>query len=244
MHTAAQFAWKNASVAVTISGTEMAKNSGPEALRDLLRAKIRNAENSMINGLAAAVYHIGTEHGGKTFGGLQHIVATDPTTGVVGGIDRSDAANTWWRNYQVDVVANFANATLIQGQMHTAWLSLVRSPDHPHVIVSNNTAYTAFNDSLLDIQRINQAQKGESGFSELVFHGPGGQAEVIFDPNCPADRQYFLNLNTIKLRVHSDRNMMVSKARESLNQDAQVTHIFYMGNMTSNNAGLNGVIWT
>ena len=244
VHTSSQWAWKSASVAVTISGTELAKNSGPDAQKDLLRAKIKNAENSMTNGLAEGVYAVGTENSGKIIGGLRHIVSTTPTTGMVGGIDRSDSTNAWWRNAATDLTTDYGDSTKVQGQFHTMWLSLVRGMDHPHAILTDNVNYTAFNDSLLEIQRITQAKRGESGFSELVFRGPGGEAMVVFDPVCPADRTFFVNTDTIKLRPHKDRNMLVSKKRESLNQDAQVTHLFWMGNLVCNQAALNGVLFT
>ena len=243
VHTMATYAWKNASVAVTISGSEMAKNSGPDAIKDIVRAKSVNAEHSMINGLAAAVYGDGSASSGKSLTGLAAIVANVPTN-TLGAIDRNDSDNAWWKNKFLDLTTDYGDATKIVGQMRDMALSLVRGSDGPGVIVSDDVCYSAYNDALLDIQRIIDVQKAGTGWTELVFRYPGGQAMVLFDPLCPADRQYFLNLSTIKFRPHADRNMVVSKPRYSLTQDSQVTHMFWMGNCTCNNAALNGVLFT
>lgn len=46
-----------------------------------------NAEDTFMNGLSQGIYGDGTVT--NSVGGLQLLVATSPTSGVVGGIDRS-----------------------------------------------------------------------------------------------------------------------------------------------------------
>ena len=243
VHTATQYAWKNASVAVTISGTEIAKNSGPDQIMDLLDAKIMNAEHTMLNGIASGLYAPGTGSGGKELGGLAHLISTTPTTGTVGGIDRSDATNAFWRNKATDATTTYADST-IRAQMLAMWLQCVRGSDHPNAIVTDGVAWTAYNNTLLALQQITTPDTARGGYSNLVFYGPGGNADVIYDPLCTADRMWFINLDTFKLRPHANRYMKSSPARFSLNQDAEVHHMFFMGNCTLNNAILNGVIFT
>lgn len=71
-------------MAVKINGLELLKNSGREKVIDLLEARIKNAEKTMLNNLSTGVYSDGTGTGGKQIGGLQLLVS-DAGTGTVGG---------------------------------------------------------------------------------------------------------------------------------------------------------------
>src|SRR5687767_6896995 len=73
--SAAQFDWKQAAVAVTISGLEQLQNSGKEAMMNLLEKRVENAERTFQNQLAAGVYSDGTGAGGKQIGGLDLLVS-------------------------------------------------------------------------------------------------------------------------------------------------------------------------
>ena len=86
--SAAVYAWKQAAVAVTISGLEQLQNSGKEQMIDLLSARIEVAEATFKNNLSNDVYSDGTASGGKQVTGLQAQVDTTPATGTVGGIQR------------------------------------------------------------------------------------------------------------------------------------------------------------
>lgn len=83
--TSAAFAWKQANCNVTISGLEMLKNASDERVYNLIESRIKVADKTMQNQLAEALFYSNTEQGGKAPGGLQHLVADLPTSGVVGG---------------------------------------------------------------------------------------------------------------------------------------------------------------
>jgi hypothetical protein len=97
--SAAQFDWKQASVAVSVSGLEELMNAGDEQIIDLLESRIENAERTMKNQMGAAVYGDGTAAGGKAIGGLALLVPDAPTAGTVGGINR--ATWTFWQSQEV-----------------------------------------------------------------------------------------------------------------------------------------------
>src|SRR5262245_17622929 len=87
--SAAEYNWRQAAVAVSISGLEQLQNSGKERVIDLLESRISNAEKTMMNGVAQSVYSDGSDP--KAIGGLQALVADNPIN-TVGGIDRNNAA--------------------------------------------------------------------------------------------------------------------------------------------------------
>ena len=241
--SAAEFDWKQSAVTVTISGLDQRRNSGRNRTIRLLEARIKNAERSMENGMSTAIFSNGTAFAGKQIGGLQLLVADDPSTGVVGGIDR--AAFSFWRNISFGAVADggaAADATNIQGFMNDVWLDTVRGRDHVQLIVADKNFFNFFQQSLQTIQRITSATEGASGFMSLEFNGTTGNAPVFFDPNAPTDHMYFLNPDFIFFRVHQDANMAVLEERMSVNQDAIVVPIIWQGNMTLSNASLQGVL--
>lgn len=242
--SAAEFDWKQAAVAVTISGLEGLMNSGAERVIDLMETRIQNAEDTMQNGIGGDVYSNGTADSGKQIGGLQLLVADDPTTGTVGGINRA----TWafWRNAKFQATTDggsAATAANIQRYMNSLYNSLVRGTDKPDLILADANYYGFYESSLQAIQRISQANEADAGFVSLKYKG----ADVVLDGGvggaCPTNHMYMLNSKYLKWRPHKDRNFTALAPRQSVNQDASVQFIALAGNMTVSNARLQGVLF-
>lgn len=241
--TAAEFDYKQAAVAVTISGLEQLQNAGKEQIIDLLEARISNAEKSLDNMIAAGMYANGTGSSGKEIGGLQLLVADTNNSGTVGGINR--ASYSFWQNVSRDSSNNSVtlSATTIQSEMNIMYLNTSRGRDHPDLIVSDNTLFRYYWESLQNIQRITNTKMAEAGFQNLQYMG----ADVVFDGgiggNCPANHMYFLNCDYLHWRPHSQRNCVpIGGERMNTNQDAIVKLIAFAGNMTLSNAMLQGVL--
>lgn len=242
--TAAEFDIKQAAVAVSISGLEQLQNSGPEALIDLLESRIGNAERTMMNNMSADMYSDGSADGGKQIGGLQLLVADDPTSGTVGGINRA----TWsfWQNqYFRDSTDGNTAATSanIQSYMNALYLRCARGTDRVDLILADNAYYKLYWESLQSIQRITSDNTASAGFMSLKYM----DADVVFDGGyngaAPSNHMYFLNTNYIHFRPHRDRNMVpLNPDRFAVNQDAMVKLIAWAGNMTLSNAFLQGVL--
>jgi len=239
LFTAAEFALKLCAVPVAISGEDMLKNSGKERMIDLFEKRIANAEKTMSNKLASALYDDGTSSSGKSIGGLQLLVADDPTTGTVGNISRVD--NAFWRN-QAKTISGATSET-IRGAMDDIYLKCCRGTDKPDLIVADDTMYALYEQSLTPQQRFTDAKMAEAGFTNLKFKG----ADVIFDGGqggaCPTGHMYFLNTDYLYLRPHKDRNFkVIGGDRMAINQDALYKIIGWAGNMTLSNASLQGVL--
>lgn len=239
--TAAEFDWKQAAVAIKINGLELLKNSGREKVIDLLEARIKNAEKTMLNNISTGVYSDGTGTGGKQIGGLQLLVS-DAGTGTVGGINSS--TYSFWQNAVYDFSANgvAASALTIQDAMNSLYLSISRNRDVPDLIVADNTYFGYYWKSLQAIQRVTDDKMASAGFQTLKFMG----ADVVYDGGfsgtAPSAHMYFLNTNYLKFRPHRDRNMVpLNPDRFSVNQDAMVKLIGWAGNMTCSNRSLQGV---
>ena len=242
--SAAQFDWKQASVAVSISGLEELMNSGEEAIIDLLESRIENAERTMKNQMGAAVYGDGTAAGGKAIGGLGLLVPDAPTAGTVGGINR--ATWTFWQSKKFGAVADGGGAATtanIISYMNRLWLQLVRGTDKPDIVLADNNYYRLYMEALQPQQRFTSADMAQAGFESLKFQS----ADVVFDGGiggaCPVNHMFFLNTDYIYLRPHSKRQYVpLAPDRFSTNQDAMVKLIGWAGNMTLSGAMFQGAL--
>jgi hypothetical protein len=264
--TAAEFPIRQAALAVSISGLEEIQNSSEEAIIDLLEGRIENAERSFMNGLSNGVYGDGSVAG--SIGGLQLLLATSPSTGVVGGIDRASWA--FWRNITFSAVTNggsAANAANVIGYMDSLWVQLIRGRDFPDLVVFDNNLYKFYLQAMQSIQRV-QVDGGapdlaEIGYSSLKYINSdvvldGGFQGLSGDPlpteisgsgtavgGTPASNGFFINSNYIHWRPHSQRNMVpLDPDRFSVNQDAMVRILGWAGNLTMSNAFLQGILTT
>ena len=262
--SAAEFPIRQSAVAVSISGLEELQNSGEEAIIDLLESRIMNAEDTFMNGLSMGVYGDGTVT--NSIGGLQLLVSTTPTSGVIGGIDRSQW--TFWQNQKWSAATN-GNTTLsaatILSQMDALWVQLIRGRDYPDLIIADNNMYRYYLASLQAIQRIGPEggpapDMAEYGFQSLKYINSdvvldGGFQGFASDPlppetstgtavgGAPSSTMYFLNTKYIHWRPHARRNMVpLDPDRFSVNQDAMIRLIGWAGNMTLSNGFLQGIL--
>jgi hypothetical protein len=166
--SAAVFDYKQLAGNVTISGLEQVKNSGTEALINLLEARINVLEKSLMNSLSTSLYSDGTGTSGKEVGGLQLLVA-DAGTGTVGGINSSTF--TFWQNAQTTATSSAFSVANVQTDMNTIYLSLVRGADSPDLVMAGTNAYTAFLGSLVISS---QAPIGEGSTTILYGVEPSG----------------------------------------------------------------------
>ena len=245
--TSAEFNYAQAAVAVSISGLEMIQNSGGAAIIDLLSSRISNAEKTIMNNIALDCYSDGTADGGRQIGGLQLLVSTTPTTGTVGGIDRSTTVGSFYRNKVFSAVTNggaAATSANITSYMNRLWLQLKRATDKPDLIVADNNYYRLYWESLQAIQRIGKADGTSKTLEPSLQYET---ADVVFDGGigggCPVNTMYFLNTDYLYFRPAAGRNFeALGGERESVNQDAMVKLIVWAGNMTLSNGSLQGVL--
>lgn len=239
--SAAEFAIKQAACPVVMSGLEEHQNDGEEAVIDLMDGRIKAAEASMANLVSAGLYSDGTGSGSKQITGVLATAPVDPTTGTYGGINRATAGNEFWRSYAGDTNAA-PSATTIQGFFNTAWANLTRGTDHPDLIPVDNTTWAAYMASIQTLQRFSDSKLAQLGFSTVKHI----QGDVVLDGGVGGDATsvtaYFLNTKYLHWRPHSKRNMVPLKARSPWNQDASVTTLVFMGNLTCSGARFQGQI--
>ena len=245
--SAARFELKQAVCPVTISGTEILQNKGKEAMINLLKGKVDVAESTLKNIVTQGIYSDGTLYSGKGITGLQAALPLANTSGTYGGIDRSVATNTFWRNKKwkctsVDGSAA-ASASNIQGYLNALYFKTLRGTDQPNLIMMDPNYYAFFVASLQALQRFTSAEVGKLGFPSIKYQA----ADVILEQTVagiPASTAYVLNTDYIKFVTHKDRNFVAldSEAKSSVNQDAFVQTIAWAGNLVSMGPQFCGVM--
>jgi hypothetical protein len=249
--SAAEFQWRNIAIHVIASGNELRINNGASKIASLAKSRIRNAINTFANNFSADMYADGSL--ANQIGGLQLLVS-DTGLGTVGGIDSS--VFPFWRNVVQSAAAPLQGgaaivpsgvAGIMESLMLPLYLETTRNNDQVDLIVASNDYYTFYEQGLSSQKQYLDNDSAQAGFAALRYK----KAKVIFDGNSgmAPSRMYFLNTKYIEMVAHTDANLTVIGGGEweggghrPMNQDASVTPILWMGNMTLSNRSLQGVL--
>ena len=222
--TSALFAQKMLTGTDQISEKELLQNAGDARIFNLLEGKRKNLMDSLRNQLGTA---------------LPLLIADDPTTGTVGGIDRS--TNSFWRNQVYDFSTSAganASASNIQAGMNSLYLSCqVQEGSFPDLILADANYFSFFENSLQQIQRITTTGEGKLGFEQLAYKS----SAVVYDPNCPANHMYFLNTDYVKFQHLNNPLFTKGETQRPINQLYYVTPVYLYGNLTISSARVHGV---
>lgn len=246
--SAAEYAWKQVAVNVAASGLELRTNMGESRVVNFTKAKIRNAMNSFKNGLSTDLYSDGTA--ANQINGLQALIA-DAGTGTVGQIP--SATFPFWQNIVQSAAAPLqggAALTLgpstIEQLMLALYIKLTRGTDMPDVGVFSDDLFTFYEQSQTSLKRYTSDGNGSpesdanGGFVTMKYKG----MDVFFDSSggIPAVHGYFVNTEYLEIIVHRDANMTIMDELKSVNQDAVVIPVLWMGNVGTSNRSLQGVL--
>lgn len=231
----AEYAPAMAAASITLSGEDLAKNRGREAILNLLQGKIENAERTLDNAINKGLFSDGTV--AKQLVGLRALVSSTPTAaGIVGGIDQV----TWqfWQNKtqaidmsSTDPTVDYKNVRL---GLNAAWLKATRGRDAPDLILLDDVLYSGYEYGLQDLQRYSSARLGELGFTTLKYKG----ADMVYESTAsgmPAGG-YMLNTKYLKFEIYRGRNFQPLNLPDSTpDMDAITRHIAFMGALTCSN---------
>lgn len=237
---AAEYDWKQLGGFAMISGIEEIKNAGKWAALNLIKSRMSVLEMTLKNAAGAGTYADGTGTAGKEFGGLQLLIADDPSAvGTVGGIDQ--VANTFWRNQANDLSGGATQTTSanITGYMNAMWLACKRGKDLPDLIAADDYMYTVYEESLQQQQRFtNNSKMAAAGFESLKYKS----ADIVHDDQCPANHMYFMNTDYLYVQCSPKRKFTVGQERKVTNADYTVIPVWLAGNLTCSNRARQGVI--
>jgi hypothetical protein len=246
--TAAEYPWRQVAVNVAASGLELRTNMGESRIINFTKSKIRNAMNSFKNGMAGDIYSDGTA--ANQINGLQALIA-DTGTGTVGQINSTTFP--FWQNFVQSAAAPLQGGSAltlgpstIEALMLTLYIKLTRGTDQPDMIVFSDDLFTFFEQSQTSLKRYTDTAGGTpendatAGFVTMKYK----QADVFFDSSggIPAVHGYFINTDYLEIVTHRDADMTIMDELKSVNQDAVVIPVLWMGNLVCSNRFLQGVL--
>ena len=269
----AQFAWGSAHDGFTLNEDELFQNGitiiegkvakatedETDRLIDLLQENVEVLREGFEQSFDYQLHLDGTQDA-EAVAGLDFIIATSPSSGTVGGIDRSISGNSYWRNYAQTGISTTTQGTLIDG-MEKAWRSCTRHSGQPDTILAGEDFIDAFRkDAKGDITRYLSLNNGGSNgkkavaaldpSSDLYFHG----IQVKRDPTAldldtalsPTitwqKRCYFLNSKTLKLRPAKGHDMITRQPPRVYNRYAYYWGLTWKGALTCNKPNGNAVL--
>lgn len=246
--TAAEYPWRQVAVNVAASGLEMRTNMGESRVINFTKGKIRNAINSFKNGMSGDIYSDGTAP--NQINGLQALVS-DTGVGTVGQINA--ATFLFWQNQVQSAAAPLQGGgaltlgpSTIESLMLAMYIKQTRGEDQPDIMCFSDDLFTFFEQSQTSLKRYTSTAGGapedeaDAGFVSLKYK----KADVFFDSSggIPAVHGYSLNTDYIELVVHREADMTVMDDLKSVNQDAVVIPVLWMGNLVCSNRFLQAVL--
>ena len=231
--SAAEYDWKQYAATVTISGVEEAKNNGEAQIIDLLEGKIFQTQETIIENMNTMLFGNGTGNSNKDWLGLNALVGS---TGSPGGIDATDADNSWWRS----AVTNQGSAAITLASMATLYNNCSVGNDQPTIGITGQNQYEAYEALLVDQIRYTDTDMADGGFQNLLFKG----CPLTFDGTLAGEGKLFLlNTKYLQLVAHSDVWFKPTPFVRPTNQDAVYSQLLCYGELTTSNRARQGFMY-
>lgn len=220
------FNWKQHNVPIVLSGLDLLKNAGAEAISDLVQDEMDEAEMTFADAMGTALFGNGLTP--KTLTGLRAICDDGTLVTTYGGITRSSTEGTPG-NAVVGGISTTAT-TFSFSAMNNAMQTAVIGNEKPDLILTTQTLWNKFWERAQPSQRFAATDMNKPvnvGFPQIDFNG----AAVVVDSHCPASHVYFLNTKWIKLVVHSKRFASFTEWMYPSNQDSCIRRLYFAGEL-------------
>lgn len=186
---------------------ELQQNTGREQLIDLLKVHKDTAVDDQATFIAQGLHAASAAPG--MFSSLADIVsATVP----VGGIDPTETGKAYWRSTVRTIPETGTGSQSIRKAFRTVANDIQVATKNRHKvthIVAGREVFEEFEDSFDDAVRYVEFGEGQTRFTAIKF----GDLEVRLDPDCPADRAYFLDIKTWRFRYLNGNLMKVQPSQ-------------------------------
>lgn len=184
--------WKYVAVSIMRWFVEDQQNRTKAAAIKLVETKLNAAERAKYDEFERVMFADGG--GVDEPNGLQNLISSAPTTGIVHGLNR--ATYSWWQNQQK--TSTGAAAIYLVSDMRTCLNDVTkysRSELKDIVLVTTQTVFELYEDVCLEMKVLNDSMMADAGFDSLKFRG----RPFIWCPSAPSGNLYFVNAAYLKL---------------------------------------------
>lgn len=237
----ATFVHKITGGAMPISEYERAVNQGANRKFDIEEAKLNALKSATRKSLNEQLCSAGTGNSSKDIGGLQHIVASNPATGTVGGIARDTF--TWFRNQQASGAQTSTAFDNLRATLRSLFNLCSNGPadQHPEYIATTRTVFEGYESLLTLNERITSKGKDDTnlGFKNEWFMFKS--ARMYYDNDIASGCAYILNHRNLFLCYLKGFWMKGFPGVDPANQLIEVFKTMTVANLVTNNPRRLGV---
>jgi len=220
------------------------KNRGQAKILDYVQTKVEDGIDAVIDMFETDLFTQNSDANSLT--ALPTLIAEDPTSGSLGGIDRS--GNAFTQNQAKDC-SGLSTATSLIDEMERMWNICSQYKGRqksPNLLVTDRTLYQDYKRvarAMGMITKQDNAQKIDLGYGDCCYNG----ADIIWSPECTTGSMYFLNNKALEFCYDPmywfEMTEWKPMVGNSLDRNAQVISVC---NLTMNCAPKNGVLfdWT
>lgn len=251
--------WRNASVPITISGDEMAKNKGKHRILSMLETKTTQATMGLqeffnqktqqgAGGSSITSAYTSTSNGSSFIDPLPLLVKFDPTTSTtVQNINQSTF--DWWRNQTItDGTSTYAGFLKNLSRLKNLCSKGPGGP--PNFYNCDQSTYEFYEAALRAAHRNPSYTVADLGFENISVHGqPMVWDEFVPDYSGGSTTQsttsgtiIALNTKFIFLKVERATNFRTTDFQKPVDQDAKVAHVMWRGAFCVANRRKQGVM--
>lgn len=220
-----EYGYSRVAGTVIISDQEQDENQGSAAIFKLMKEKMNVLEESIKDKFSQYLYAVG---GGSDPLGLGTLIPTNPTVGVLGGIDR--AAQPQWRTSAYNFAGGI-DSTNIEEVFDDVLMDLTLKGDRPDVILIGRNLYRSYRQAVRDKLTIplSEGKAGKRmfdlGFEGVLHNG----IPMMYDEDCPVNYAYFINDKYLRLHMLRGVNMKVKELVAPWNVDAVGSRVVWEG---------------
>lgn len=238
--TTAKYDWKFLVANVIRYYADDQMNQSKNAIMNLLQAKLKTAELSMIDKLETMGHSDGTANGGKDFMGLAGICPASWGSDALGGVDAN--LNTWWRNKYKDCTGGNGDTIVeIKNGLSNLYNSCSVGNDHPTLILGCQSFYEWYENYVLQpILRVYDTKMGDVGFEALKYKG----AALTWSPSAADAKVYMLNERYLEFVYDTNADFYMTDWKPIPNQLDRVAQIVLQGNLVCSNRRMQGLMGT
>jgi len=243
--TVANYDWRYLVDSIVRFGVDDQQNRGKNQIISLMRAKLDNSRDSLIDRLETSLIGNAAAEANIGFHGLEDIVPEDPTAeaATLGGIDPRAVPDgyPWWRNQYKNMTGVSTAALLLYWMQNMLILcqNNIRM-DRPNLILCGPQAYQYYDTQTIAQKQIVNKAMGDGGFTALEYQG----IPVVWQPNIDTDRMYWLNTNFLKFRYDPQMYFDMTRWKEIPNQvNDRAAQIVTAGNLVTNRRRCHGIMF-
>jgi len=241
--TMARYDWKYLAASIMRYFVDDQKNRGKAKVISIIDTKLNNAEASMVDQLEESAFGDGTGDSGLAIEGLGNIVATDPTTGTVAGINR--ASYSWWQN-QYRTMTGKSASVYLRGYMNNMFNRCGKKGKgvgrFPDFLITSQTVYEYYDAECFEIGRIMIGDKklADLGFGDLAFKG----RSITWSPALSDNNMYFCNSNHLQWVADPIANFDLTDWKSIPGQpNDRVAQLVTVGNLVADRCDGLGVLF-